>query len=223
MNWEEVFKKAGIVKKGHYILSSDLHTDIYYDFAVPICQTNNSLFIQIVEGLCELVNPRIPPWLTVVGVGKGAFYAREMAIQLQESRGIPIRFAFFTRGENNQLILRYDQECLFKDPEDNKKGAEIIIMDDAHTTGDTLNSMIGLVNQLGASILQYITIVNRAKAHSHAYSDEYSLLIESLIHPLNLNHWPDRKDCPLCLAGEPFSTAFGQGHKEFHLKGQPQK
>lgn len=223
MDWEKKFEKVGVFKDGHFITSSGAHIRRHFDFTVPICRTDNPLFNEIAQSLCELVDPRIQPWLTVVGAGKGAFYAREVARLLQDSRKIPIRFAFFMRDDNRQLFLPYQQDNLFKNPTDSGEIAEIIFVDDVYMTGGTLKGAIRLIKQYKkARIRQCIVIANRAENSSHPYTDEYNLLINSLLH-LPTEHWQDGKDCPLCKEGKPFSTQFGLGQQVFHRLGHPEK
>ncbi len=220
MNWKERFEHEGLTKDGHFVLHGGIHAPKYFDSAVPTTR-NHPLFNEIVDALCQLVRPNIAQRVTVLGCGKAAFYAHQVAMRLPGMRNIRTRFAFLTRELHGPLLLSYDQGSLLRDERDPRKGADVIFVDDVHTTGATLDSVIDVTNRRGASIRQYITIVNRSKEQIHNYTSEYNLLIESLVNLSDMKLWESRSVCELCAKGIPISTEYGMGRQEFSLLGQP--
>ena len=143
------FEAAEAILKGHFILSSGLHSDTYMQCARVLMDTARA------ERLCGALAAKV-----VVQFGKDAFdlvvapamggvvVGYEMARQLR----LP---SIFCERENGQFTFRRGFEV--------PPGARVLIIEDVVTTGKSSIETIACVEALGGRVVAEASLVNRNK------------------------------------------------------------
>lgn len=176
----KIFKKTGSFLRGHFALSSGLHSGHYLQCA---------LFLQYpryASMLCkELARRFIADEPTVV-VGPsmgGVIVSYEMA------RHLKVR-SLFTEREQDRVTLR---RCFTVSPDE-----RALIVEDVITTGGTAKEVVDLLKSLGCEIVGIGAIIDRRKQRQ-----DFGIRIESLIK-LEMEDFP-QGDCPLCKENVPIT------------------
>jgi len=216
--WYYRFQDAGMIQRGHVVLSSGWHTNTYVNCALPLIRLD-PVVDEIVEALAKCVRIQAAQHsgkIAFAGVGKGVHYAERIArwCQAHHTKN-EFLFAFAQRRLTGRLFLPYNQRLLLQD-------AEVVVVDDVHMTGRTFHDLAKLMNGHTAGVLQYLTIVNRSQRKS-IDDGKASFVIESLLQLPYLRKWRSRHTCSLCKSGVPYSTSIEGGLDEFTAHGQPAK
>ena len=185
MNTEEIFEKAGAILKGHFLLTSGLHSPVYWE-KFKILQSPPHT-----EQLCRLIADHFRDQkIDVVAAPTtgGIILAFETARQLGV-RGI---FAEKT-GE---------KERAFKRGFNIEPGERVLIVDDIFTTGGSLRQTMAAVKKLGGNIVGIGVMVDRSEQEMDFGVPLYSCLrAEAVTYP--------PEDCPLCKEGIPLVKPGG--------------
>jgi orotate phosphoribosyltransferase len=143
------FKEAQAILKGHFILSSGLHSDTYMQCARVLMEPARA------DRLCKSLAQKI-----TIQFGKDAFdlvvspamggviVGYELARQL----GLP---SIFCERENGQFTFRRGFEV--------PQGARVLIVEDVVTTGKSSIETIECVTALGGRVVAEASLVNRNK------------------------------------------------------------
>jgi orotate phosphoribosyltransferase len=174
----EIFKTAGAIKEGHFLLASGLHSPVYWE-KFRILQ-----YPHLTEKLCRLIVQRFKEQRIDVVAGPttgGIVLAFETARQLG-ARSI------FAEREGDVRVFRRDFEI--------KPGEHILVVDDILTTGSSLRETINAVNELGGTIIGIGVLVDRSEHNSN-----FSLPFFSCLRAPTAVYSP--QECPLCAAHIP--------------------
>jgi orotate phosphoribosyltransferase len=184
-NTEEIFEKAGAILKGHFLLTSGLHSPVYWEKFKVLQSPPHT------EQLCRMIADHFRPQKINVVAGPttgGIILAFETAKQLGV-RGI---FAEKT-GE---------KERAFKRGFNIEPGERVLIVDDILTTGGSIRQTIDAVKKLGGEIVGIGVMVDRSE---HAIDFGVPLFschrAETITYPA--------EDCPLCKAKIPLVRPGG--------------
>jgi orotate phosphoribosyltransferase len=184
-NTEEIFKKAGAILKGHFLLTSGLHSPVYWEkFRVLQSPLHT-------EQLCRMIADHFRDQKIEVVAGPttgGIILAFETAKQLGV-RGI---FAEKT-GE---------KERAFKRGFNIKPGERVLIVDDILTTGGSIRQTIDAVKKLGGNIVGIGVMVDRSEQEM-----DFGVPLFSCLHAETITYPPE--DCPLCRAKIPLVRPGG--------------
>jgi orotate phosphoribosyltransferase len=174
----QLFKKAGAILDGHFLLSSGLHSPVYWEkfrilqyphYTVELCSLIADHFkkdnIQVVAG-------------PTIG---GIILAYEVARQLG-TRGI------FAEKEG---VKREFRRGFNIDPEE-----RVLIVDDILTTGNSIIEVIAAVNQLKGKIIGIGVLLDRAEQQKG-----FGVPLFSCLRVPTETYKP--QECPLCTAGVP--------------------
>jgi orotate phosphoribosyltransferase len=174
----EIFEKAKALLKGHFLLSSGLHSDLYFE-KFQVLQ-----YPEYVEILCKKLASLFKDDKIEVVVGPttgGIIIAYEVA------KNLKTRFLFAeSEGE----------ERLFKRGFSLKKGERVLIVDDILTTGKSLNEVIDLVKKHDGEIIGIGVLLDRSGGKA-----DFGYPLKPLATTDVKNYSPDQ--CPLCRKGEP--------------------
>jgi orotate phosphoribosyltransferase len=184
-NAEEIFEKAGAILKGHFLLTSGLHSPVYWE-KFKVLQ-----YPHYTEQLCRLIaNHFLKHEIQVVAAPTtgGIILAFEMARQLGV-RGI---FAEKT-GEKERAFRR----GFSIDP-----GERVLIVDDILTTGSSIREVMAAVDRLGGTIIGIGVLVDRSEQNI-----DFGFPLFSCLRAETITYSP--KDCPLCAAGIPLVRPGG--------------
>jgi len=176
----EIFKKAGAVKEGHFLLASGLHSPVYWE-KFRILQ-----YPHYTEKLCSLIAQHFKDQKIDVVAGPttgGIILAFETARQL----GVR---SIFAEKEGETRVFRRDFELT--------PGERVLIVDDVLTTGGSIRETMSAVDKLGSVIIGIAVLVNR----SQEKVDFGVPLFHCLRAPTTV--YPP-KECPLCAAHIPLA------------------
>jgi len=185
INTEEIFEKAGAILKGHFLLTSGLHSPVYWEKFKVLQSPPHT------EQLCRMIADRFREQkIDVVAAPTtgGIILAFETARQLGV-RGI---FAEKT-GE---------KERAFKRGFNIEPGERVLIVDDILTTGGSLRQTIAAVKKLGGEIVGIGVMVDRSE-----HDMDFGVPLFSCHRAQTVTYSPE--DCPLCKAKIPLVKPGG--------------
>ena len=177
---ETVFVDSGALLKGHFALSSGLHSDQYFQCALLL--SNTDMAERLGRSLAESIPSEWDTPDTVVGPALGGVViGHEVARALKKP-------SLFTERKDGSMQLRRGFTV--------RPGEKILVVEDVITTGKSSSEVIALLKSMGAEIIGLMSIVLRA-------SEELQLGVPifSLARLPAAGYAPDA--CPLCAKGEP--------------------
>ena len=175
---EEIFQKSGALLKGHFLLTSGLHSPIYWE-KFRILQ-----FPSYTEQLCRMIAGHFRREKVQVVAGPttgGIILAFEVARQLGV-RGI------FAEKEGEERSFRRGFGI--------DAGERVLIVDDILTTGSSIREVIAAVKKLGGNIIGIGVLVDRSEQ-----APDFGFPVFSCHRSATVTYRPE--DCPLCAAKVP--------------------
>lgn len=172
----KVIKKTGAILKGHFLLSSGLHSDTYFQMALIFQYPEYGEFV--CRKLAEKFKDK--KINLVVGPAIGG-----IIISYELGRVLSAR-SIFTERENGKMCLRRGFKI--------EKGEKVLICEDVITTGGSVKEVIDIVEKEGGKIEGIACIVKRGIVQL-----PYPLI--SLIEVEVKSFQPS--ECPLCKEGIP--------------------
>ncbi len=173
-----IFKLAGAVKEGHFLLASGLHSPVYWE-KFRILQHP-----YYTERLCRLVAQHFKKQKIDVVAGPttgGIILAYETARQL----GVR---SIFAEKEGEVRLFRRDFEIV--------PGEHILVVDDILTTGSSLRETISAVDAQGGVVVGIGVLVDRSEKNLTFKLPFFSCLrAPTTTYP--------SEECPLCAAHIP--------------------
>lgn len=177
-NTEEIFQKSGALLKGHFLLTSGLHSPVYWE-KFRVLQ-----FPNYTGQLCQMIASHFRKQEIQVVAGPttgGIILAFEVARQLGV-RGI------FAEKEGTERAFRRGFDIGF--------GERVLIVDDILTTGGSIHEVMAAVNKLGGKIIGIGVLVDRSEQKL-----EFGVPLFSCHRAITPTYKPE--DCPLCAAKIP--------------------
>lgn len=174
----EIFKKAGAVKEGHFLLASGLHSPVYWE-KFRILQ-----YPHYTEKLCSLIARHFKDQKIDVVAGPttgGIILAFETARQL----GVR---SIFAEKEGETRLFRRDFELT---PDE-----RVLIVDDVLTTGGSIRETMSAVDKLDSAIIGVAVLVNRSQEKV-----DFGVPLFSCLRAPTTVYPP--QECPLCAAHIP--------------------
>jgi len=169
----QIFKEVGAVKEGHFLLTSGLHSPIYWEkFRILQYPHHTSRLCQLITQ--NFINQQIE--LVVGPMTGGIILAFEVARQL----GVMSAFA---EKENSVLAFRRDYSIT--------QGERVLVIDDVMTTGGSVWDTIHAVSKIGGTVVGVGLLVDRSKNKV-----DFGVPSFSCIHSPAITYNPDQ--CPLC-------------------------
>jgi len=166
-----ILEKTGAILKGHFLLSSGLHSDTYFQMALVFQYPEYGKIV--CQQLAE--NFKREKIDVVIGPAIGGII---ISYQLAEILGAK---SIFAERENGKMKLRRGFKI--------EKGEKILICEDVITTGGSIREVIDLVEKDGGKIVGIGCIVERGET-------EFDYPLKSLIKVDVENYTPE--NCPLC-------------------------
>jgi orotate phosphoribosyltransferase len=176
----DIFKQAGAVLEGHFLLTSGLHSPLYWE-KFRVLQ-----YPQYTEKLCKIIAGHFRGEKIEVVAGPttgGVILAYETARQLG-ARGI-----FAERDERGRAFKRGFSITA---------GERVLIVDDILTTGSSLRETVAAVNELRGKILGIGVLVDRSEK-----GIDLGIPLFSCLRSATVTYRPE--ECPLCAAGIPLT------------------
>lgn len=184
-NAEEIFEKSGAILKGHFLLTSGLHSPVYWE-KFHVLQ-----FPNYVEQLCSMI----------------ADHFREQGIQVvagPTTGGIILAFEV-----GRQLGVK----GIFAEKEGDKgrdfrrgfainSGERVLVVDDILTTGGSIREVIEAVNKQGGTVIGVGVLVDRS-----GQKVDFGVPIFSCHRAATITYKPE--DCPQCAEQVPLVRLGG--------------
>lgn len=183
---EGIFIKSGALMQGHFLLTSGLHSPVYWE-KFQVLQ-----FPTYTEQLCRMIADHFRDRRVQVVAGPttgGIILAYEVARQLGV-RGI------FAEKEGEKRTFRRGFNI--------SPGERVLIVDDVLTTGKSLREVIAAVNQLNGDIVGIGILVDRSEPASGGKPD---IPLFVCLRTQAVTYTPEK--CPLCAARVPLVRPGG--------------
>ena len=178
-NVEAMFERSGAVLKGHFLLTSGLHSPVYWE-KFQVMQ-----YPEYTEQLCHMIADHFRKQGIQVVAGPttgGIILAYEVARQLG------VRGIFAEKDEAGGRVFRRGFHI---DP-----GERVLIVDDIFTKGGSIGDVIDAVNGSGGNIVGIGVLVDRSPEKVDFGIPFFSC------HRAEVVTYPPQQ-CPLCAKGIP--------------------
>lgn len=174
----ELFRKYNAYQKGHFKLSSGLHSGYYLQCALVLAEP------KVAAKLCGELAKRFKGKKIdlVVGPALGGIVVAYEVARALGARGI------FAEREEGKLILRRGFKI--------DKGKKILVVEDVTTTGGSAKEVIELAKSYGAKVIGVGAIIDRSGGKA-----KFDVPFKALAKLDIKTHQP--QNCPLCKAGIP--------------------
>jgi orotate phosphoribosyltransferase len=172
----EIFEKSGALLKGHFLLTSGRHSNVYFQCAKVLQYPEYS------EKICGLIAEHYKPTNidTVIAPAIGGIVVgQEVARQLNKR-------SIFAEREDKSLTLRRGFTI--------EKGEKVLVCEDVVTTGGSVFEVIDIVKNLGGEIVGVGFIVDRSNGKVNFGFPQFSTMkldVKSFLP----------EECPLCKEG----------------------
>ncbi len=177
MNIEKILLERKAILRGHFLLSSGLHSDTYFEkFRIlEDPKLTEKLISEVVDRLKSL-NPDIVVGPTIGGVAVAFEVARQLGVK-----------AFYAERSDSGRVFRRG----FKLTSDDR----VLVVDDVLTTGKSLMETIDAVKPFKSTIVGAFVLIDRSE------NFDPGIPLISLLKVKVKNYTPE--ECPLCKAGIP--------------------
>ena len=185
---EKMFREAGAVMEGHFLLTSGLHSPIYWEKFRILEQPRYA------ERLCQMIAAhfRQSNVQLVAGPTTGG-----VIISYEVARQLSLRGIFAERLGNTRVFRRgFDIE-----PDE-----RILVVDDILTTGGSIREVINEIKRKGGQLVGVAVLVDRSEGGMDFGAPLFSCYKTSVP-----TYKPE--DCPLCRKGIPLSKP-GSGESQ---------
>ena len=188
---ENLLVESDALRKGHFLLSSGLHSDRYVQCQLVMQYPRYSM--QLAKMLVDSLWEKGLRPTAVVGPALGAvhwevFVATALDEKWGAEGGKPVRAMFAERPSGSDVFEIRRGVSL-------ELGEKVLVVEDVITTSGSAKQVIKLVEFLGATPCGLATIVDRSGGKA-----EFEIPFISLLQ-LNIKSYPEQ-DCPLCRSGE---------------------
>ncbi len=176
---EQMFEKSGALLKGHFLLTSGLHSPVYWEKARVL------QFPEYTEKLCAMIAEHFRQSGVQVVAGPttpGIILAYETARQLG------VRGIFAEKDESGGRVFRRGFKI---DP-----GEKVLAVDDILTTGGSVRDVVSAVEKARGRVIGIGVLVDRSAGKTDFGVPFYAC------HQTEAVTYPPEK-CPLCAEGVP--------------------
>jgi orotate phosphoribosyltransferase len=175
----EMFQNNNALLKGHFLLSSGLHSERYLQCALVLQYPK--LAKKLGQALADKFKKASVDTVISPALG-GLLIGHEVA------KALGVRF-IFTERQDGQMILRRGFTIT--------QGEKMIVIEDVFTTGGSTREVIEVVKGYSGKVLGVGAIINRAEKEINFGVPANYLL------PLQIKTY-EPAQCPLCKEGLPF-------------------
>ena len=177
MNVETLFLEHGALLKGHFLLSSGLHSDRYLQCALVLAQPGAAEQL----GKALAATSAVKPDLVLSPAMGGLMIGHEVA------RAFGVRH-YFTERVDGTMVLRRGFAL--------KPGEKVIVVEDVVTTGKSTKEVFEVIRASGANVMGALSIIDRTDGEPDLRAP-YSALWK-----VSIPTWKP-EECPLCKTGVP--------------------
>lgn len=179
----DIFKSTGAYLRGHFRLTSGLHSNEYLQCAKVLQYPERAerLGRQLASALLGLIQERKPDVVIAPAMG-GLIIGHEVA------RALGVRFIFTERDASGQMTLRRGFAI--------EPGETAVVIEDVVTTGGSSREVIEIVRRAGAAVAAAGSIIDRSGGKVDLGTPRASLAALEVVA-----YSPE--DCPLCRQNIP--------------------
>ena len=174
---------CGAHQRGHFLLSSGLHSGDYLQCALYLAEPRRAARAGglLAAALC---NAGLEPEVIVAPALGGLIIGHETARAL----GLPF---LFTERADGAMVLRRGFGL--------EPGRRVVVVEDVVTTGRSTREVIAVLEGLGADVIGVASIVNRS-----GRTDPFAPLPNRALLEIDFPAW-EAETCPLCREGVPIA------------------
>lgn len=183
----DLLEHGGALKRGHFVLSSGLHSDRYCQCATLFERPD--LAERVARALLEKLPPTLRVDVVLAPALGGILWGYELARGLG-TRGTPPLSFFAERGADGAFALRRGFGL--------SPGQRVLLAEDVITTGGSVMELAPLVRDAGATIAGIAVIADRSRG---AFQPPPGVPLFALT-ALNFETYPPEQ-CPMCREGRP--------------------
>ena len=174
-----ILDRTGAVRRGHFLLTSGLHSDLFL-----LC----AQLMQYPEELGPIASALAAPLRhasveVVAGPAVGG-----IILAYEVARHLHARAIFAEKGGDGRMVLRRGFTV--------RSGERVLVVEDALTTGGSTRGVVTALREAGAEVIGAAVLVDRSGG-----AVDVGVPVRALL-TLNVNTW-NPADCPLCRAGVP--------------------
>jgi orotate phosphoribosyltransferase len=173
-----LFRETGALQRGHFQLSSGLHSDVYFQSALVLQHPDRAG--EVGGALASALAPLSPR--AVVGPALGG-----VIVAWEVARALGVR-GLFTERKDGAMILRRGFRL--------EPGERVVVVEDVVTTGLSTRETIAALESAGGRVAGVGAVVDRSGG-----SIDFGVPFRALVS-LPVEAWP-AAECPLCRAGMP--------------------
>ncbi|MBI4335839.1 MAG: orotate phosphoribosyltransferase [Candidatus Omnitrophica bacterium] len=172
----KIFKKTNALLKGHFKLSSGLHSEGYFQCALLLQHPKYAkMFCRSLANKFRRLRPAVVAGPAIGGI----------IVSYEVANALGCRSIFMER-ENDIMTLRRGFDI--------KKGERVLIVEDVITTGGSTREVMEVVRKKGGRVAGIGSIVDRSCGELD-FGVEFISLIK-----ININTYK-QEECPLCKKG----------------------
>jgi orotate phosphoribosyltransferase len=171
----QVFRETGAYLKGHFQLTSGLHSDEYLQCALVLQHP------EIAERLGRELAAKLEPCDVIASPAMGG-----VIIGHEVARALGARFIFSERDASGKMTLRRGFYV--------RPGESAAVIEDVVTTGGSTREVIDLLRAAGATVLGAGSIIDRSGGRANLGVPRVALATLDVVA-----YAPE--DCPLCKQG----------------------
>jgi orotate phosphoribosyltransferase len=173
---ETMLEESEALLKGHFLLSSGLHSNRYMQCAKLLQWPDRAE--RAARGIAERIRTAGAEVVVSPALG-GVIIGQEVG------RALGVR-AIFTERVEGTMALRRGFEI--------RKGEKVLVVEDVVTTGKSTREVVALVEEQGGVVVGYASVVNRS-GKENPFDRPYAALLS-----VDVPTW-SAADCPLCREG----------------------
>jgi orotate phosphoribosyltransferase len=177
---EKMFEKSGALLKGHFLLTSGLHSPVYWEKALVI------QYPEYTEKLCRMIADHFRRSGAQVVAGPTT---PGIILSYETARQLGLRAIFAERDESGSGRV-------FRRGFTIAPGEKVLVVDDILTTGGSVSEVIAAVKKLGCIVVGVGVLVLRAEREP-----DFGVPLYACHRTQVITYPPDK--CPLCAAGIP--------------------
>ena len=196
---DAVLREVGALKKGHFLLSSGRHGDLYIEKFALFFHPRRT------EAVCREIADRFAAAgiETVAGPTTGGIL---LAFEVARQLGVRAAYAERTEGAAGSARREFRRGMTFR------RGERVLVVDDILTTGGSVRETLAALAGHGVEVVAVAVLVDRSGGRVDFGPPLVPLLRTDIATY-------DAADCPLCRAGVPLvkpgttpTPAVGGGH-----------
>ena len=183
-NVEQIFVKAGAVLNGHFLLTSGLHSPVYWEkFKILQHPEYTSMLCKMIADHFRNSNVQVVAGPTTGGIILAFEVARLLGVR-----------SIYAEKEGNERIFRRSLSI--------SPGERVLVVDDILTTGGSVEQVLAAVRKSNGNVIGVGILVDRSENKL-----EFGVPFFACLHSKTVTYKPE--SCPLCVAKIPLVKPGG--------------